>query len=68
MFSAHNVELVTKQRVEHLTEQEKKQSKKNGSGPMGATRNPLESLLGMAEKEEVKAAAGGASNGVRVFK
>ncbi|XP_064620295.1 ankyrin repeat domain-containing protein 13D-like [Lineus longissimus] len=55
VFSASNVELVTKTRTEHLTEQEKQKTKKNN-------RNPLESFLGIAEQEE-KAQAGAAANG-----
>ena len=48
MFGASNVELVTKQRVEHMTEQDRKLSKKS-------SRNPLETFLGVAEKEHHKA-------------
>jgi len=55
VFSASNVELVTKTRTEHLTDQDKIQCKKN-------SKNPLESLFGMAEKEEK--AQGAMANGV----
>ena len=51
VFGASNVELVTKQRVEHMTEQDRKQSKKSSN------RSPLESLLGIAEKEHHKVKA-----------
>ncbi|KAK2169141.1 hypothetical protein LSH36_12g20034 [Paralvinella palmiformis] len=54
VFSASNVELVTKTRTEHLTDQDKIQCKKN-------SKNPLESLFGMAEKEEK--AQGAMANG-----
>ncbi|KAL5017031.1 hypothetical protein ScPMuIL_006620 [Solemya velum] len=43
VFSASNVELVTKTRVEHLTEQEKIKARKN-------SRTPLETFLGVAEE------------------
>ena len=45
MFSATNVELVTKTRTEHLTEQDKEKTKK-------IVRTPLESFLGIAEQTE----------------
>lgn len=45
MFSAINVELVTKTRTEHLTEQDKEKTKK-------VVRTPLESFLGIAEQTE----------------
>ncbi len=54
VFGAHNVELVTKTRTEHLTEEDKKRAKSN--------KNPLQSFLGMAEVE-VKQAVGGGSGG-----
>jgi len=57
VFSASNVQLVTKTRTEHLTEQDKKRTKK-------VTRTPLESFLGVAEEEEK--IIGAASNGVRL--
>ncbi|CAH1802482.1 unnamed protein product [Owenia fusiformis] len=53
VFNATNVELVTKTRTEHMTEQDKKKN------PAQA-RNPLESFLGFAEKEEK---VQGANNG-----
>ena len=56
VFSAGNVELVTKTRTEHLTEQDKKENSRRGS-----VRNPLESFLGIAEQEDK---AQGATNGV----
>jgi len=55
VFSASNVQLVTKTRSEHLTEQDKKRSKKS-------TRSPLESFLNLAEEEQ-DALIGAASNG-----
>ncbi|GIY76254.1 ankyrin repeat domain-containing protein 13B [Caerostris darwini] len=48
VFSANNVELVTKTRTEHLTEADKMRHK--------SSRSPLQSLLGIVEVEE-KAAA-----------
>ncbi|KAI0238318.1 Ankyrin repeat domain-containing protein 13B [Lamellibrachia satsuma] len=45
VFNACNVELVTKTRTEHLTDRDKQQSKKN-------SKNPLESILSVAEREE----------------
>jgi len=54
VFSASNVLLVTKTRSEHLTEQDKKRSKKS-------SRSPLESFLSLAEEED--ALTGAASNG-----
>lgn len=59
VFSATNVELVTKTRTEHMTDMDKKQMKKSNG------RNPIESFLGMAKKEEVKAQ--GSLNGVRAY-
>jgi len=50
VFSASNVNLVTKTRNEHLTEQDKKRSKKS-------SRSPLESFLNFAEEEDAAAAA-----------
>lgn len=55
VFSASNVMLVTKTRSEHLTEQDKKRSKKLLS------RTPLESFLNLAEEEDASACA--AANG-----
>ena len=49
------MELVTKTRTEHLTDRDKQQSKKN-------SKNPLESILSVAEREEK--IHGAASNGV----
>ncbi|XP_013416590.1 ankyrin repeat domain-containing protein 13D isoform X1 [Lingula anatina] len=54
VFSATNVEVLTKTRTEHLTEEDKKETKK-------LSRTPLESFLGMAEIENSKAQ--GATNG-----
>ncbi|KAK2177810.1 hypothetical protein NP493_577g01046 [Ridgeia piscesae] len=54
VFNACNVELVTKTRTEHLTDRDKQQSKKN-------SKNPLESILSVAEREEK--VHGAASNG-----
>ncbi|XP_069136518.1 ankyrin repeat domain-containing protein 13D-like [Argopecten irradians] len=53
VFGASNVELITKTRVEHLSEQDKQKSKKNN-------KTPLESFLGVAEEQNKKQ---GASNG-----
>lgn len=53
VFSASNVELVTKTRVEHLSEADKARHK--------AARSPLQSFLGTIEVEE--GAAVGATNG-----
>jgi len=53
VFSASNVHLVTKTRSEHLTEQDKKRSKKS-------SRSPLESFLNLAEEED---ATGAVANG-----
>ncbi|XP_074643517.1 ankyrin repeat domain-containing protein 13D-like [Tubulanus polymorphus] len=55
VFSASNVELVTKTRTEHLSEQDKARTKKT-------SRNPLESFLGVAEQEEKAQSA--APNGI----
>jgi len=49
VFGANNVELVTKTRTEHLTEEDKKRAK-------GNNKNPLQSFLGMAETEVKQAA------------
>lgn len=54
VFSASNVHLVTKTRTEHLTDQDKKRTKKS-------SRTPLESFLGVAEDEDKQ--QGVASNG-----
>merc|ERR1719188_1308747 len=48
VFGANNVELVTRTRTEHLTEEDKKRAKSN--------KNPLQSFLGMAEVEVKQAA------------
>ncbi|XP_067684865.1 ankyrin repeat domain-containing protein 13D-like isoform X1 [Haliotis asinina] len=56
VFSASNVELVTKTRTEHLTQQDKEKSKRNN-------KTPLESFLGVAE-EHTKTQA--ATNGVNI--
>ncbi|XP_045171889.2 ankyrin repeat domain-containing protein 13D-like [Mercenaria mercenaria] len=53
VFSASNVELVTKTRMEHLTEQDKEKCKKNN-------KTPIESFLGVAEEHSK---THGASNG-----
>ena len=45
VFCASNVELVTKTRMEHLTDRDKQKSRKT-------SKHPLESFLGMAEQEE----------------
>ncbi|ELU00132.1 hypothetical protein CAPTEDRAFT_220273 [Capitella teleta] len=55
VFSASNVELVTKTRTEHLTDKDKQKMKKSSS------RSPLESFLGMASEQEQKTIQG-ASN------
>lgn len=49
MFSATNVELVTKTRTEHLTESDKARSKNN--------KHPLQNFLGIAEVGESQATA-----------
>jgi hypothetical protein len=49
VFSASNVELVTKTRTEHLTETDKARSKNN--------KTPLQNFLGIAEVEENQGAA-----------
>lgn len=54
VFSATNVELVTKTRMEHLSEQDKERSKKNNN------KSPIESFLGVAEEHSKTQ---GASNG-----
>ena len=48
VFGANNVELVTKTRTEHLTDEDKKRAKSH--------KNPLQSFLGMAEVEVKQAA------------
>lgn len=53
VFSASNVELVTKTRMEHLTEQDKEKCKKNN-------KTPIESFLGVAEEHSK---SHGATNG-----
>lgn len=57
VFSASNVELVTKTRMEHLTEQDKEKCRKNSS------KTPIESFLGVAEEHSK---SHGASNGVSI--
>lgn len=52
VFGANNVELVTKTRTEHMTEEDKQKAKSN--------KNPLQSFLGMAEVEVKQAAAAAA--------
>lgn len=47
VFSASNVELVTKSRTEHLTETDKARSKNN--------KNPIQNFLGIAEVTESQA-------------
>ncbi|XP_071179075.1 ankyrin repeat domain-containing protein 13D-like [Mytilus edulis] len=54
VFSASNVELVTKTRTEHLSQEDKLKCRKNSS------KSPLESFLGVAEEHNKKQ---GASNG-----
>lgn len=58
VFSASNVHLVTKTRTEHLTDQDKKRTKKS-------SRTPLESFLGVAEDEDKQ--QGASSNGVKIL-
>ncbi|KAL4223353.1 Ankyrin repeat domain-containing protein 13D [Mactra antiquata] len=53
VFSASNVELITKTRMEHLTEQDKEKCKKTN-------KTPIESFLGVAEEHSK---THGASNG-----
>lgn len=53
VFSASNVELVTKTRMEHLTEQDKERCKKTN-------KSPIESFLGVAEEHSKSQ---GATNG-----
>ena len=55
VFGASNVELVTKTRTEHLSEQDKEKTKKTA-------KNPLESFLGIAEQHEK--VQGAEANGV----
>ena len=49
VFGANNVELITRTRTEHLTDEDKKRAKSN--------KNPLQSFLGMAEVEVKQAAS-----------
>ena len=56
VFSAHNVELVTKSRTEHLTKQDKERSKKTN-------KTPLETFLGATEEQAIQHAGAGI-NGV----
>lgn len=49
VFSASNVELITKTRTEHLTESDKARSKNS--------KTPLQNFLGIAEVGESQAAA-----------
>ena len=55
MFNASNVQFITQTRTEHLTAQDKKQMKKN------KTFNPLENMLGMAERHSEKSPQAGVS-------
>lgn len=55
VFTANNVELVTKSRTEHLTKQDKERSKKN-------SKTPLETFLGATEEQAVQH-AGASING-----
>eukprot|EP00106_Octopus_bimaculoides_P021080 XP_014788522.1 PREDICTED: ankyrin repeat domain-containing protein 13D-like [Octopus bimaculoides] len=57
VFSASNVELITKTRTEHMTEDDKERCKK-------VNKTPLVSFLGVAEEENK---AQGATNGVSIF-
>jgi hypothetical protein len=57
VFGASNVELVTKTRIEHLTETDKVKAR--------APKTPLQSFLGIAEVEE-KQAALPETNNVRI--
>ena len=50
VFTATNVELVTKTRTEHLTERDKEECKTNGANNLSLA--PLQSFLGIAETEE----------------
>ncbi|XP_076452626.1 ankyrin repeat domain-containing protein 13D-like [Babylonia areolata] len=47
VFTANNVELVTKSRTEHLTKQDKERSKKS-------SKTPLETFLGATEEQAVQ--------------
>lgn len=47
VFSASNVELITKTRTEHLSEQDREQTR-------SFVKNPLHSILGVAEVEEAR--------------
>ena len=58
VFSASNVELITKTRTEHLTEQDKEKTRK-------LSKNPLESFLGIAEQHDKE--TGATANGVRRY-
>ncbi len=62
VFGATNVELVTKTRMEHLTDMDKEKTKKQ-------SKHPLESFLGIAEQEEKAQAPEGAmaANGVGII-
>ncbi|XP_070573384.1 ankyrin repeat domain-containing protein 13D-like [Ptychodera flava] len=51
VFGASNVELVTKQRLEHLTEEDKERTKDTFKN-----HNPLQSFLGMAEQHQAASA------------
>uniref|UniRef100_S4S063 Ankyrin repeat domain 13 family, member D n=1 Tax=Petromyzon marinus TaxID=7757 RepID=S4S063_PETMA len=53
VYSASNVELVTKTRTEHLSEQDKSRNKDTG------TKTPLQSFLGIAE-QHIGTSSGGA--------
>ncbi|XP_006818094.1 LOW QUALITY PROTEIN: ankyrin repeat domain-containing protein 13D-like [Saccoglossus kowalevskii] len=52
VFSASNVELVTKQRLEHLTEEDKERNKDTFKN-----HHPLQSFLGLAEQHQAAAVA-----------
>ncbi|KAK7087640.1 ankyrin repeat domain-containing protein 13D-like [Littorina saxatilis] len=52
VFSANNVELVTKSRTEHLTKQDKERSKK-------VNKTPLETFLGATEEQAIQHAGAG---------
>lgn len=52
VFSANNVELVTKSRTEHLTKQDKERSKKT-------SKTPLETFLGATEEQAVQHGSAG---------
>lgn len=55
VFTANNVQLVTKNRTEHLTKEDKDKVKADGP----AFSSPLQSLLGVVEQQEQEAGASG---------